>query len=125
MADGVQVEPDVLDNLARGRRDNMQWPKNYVQVVAPDGLPLAGEAAANLNENAQLLEKYVQWAQAENNRISDMLETAAKAYRQVDDTYGRKMDNPERQSAIDNIAIPVPSNPMPALPGPPSIPKSL
>jgi len=40
VADGVQVEPDVLDNLARGRRDNMQWPKNYVQVVAPDGLPL-------------------------------------------------------------------------------------
>ena len=79
-------------------------------MVPPDALPSTNDAIANLNDNAQSLKEFVQWAEVENQRIAEMLDIAAQAYQKVDDDYGRALDNPERAAAVEAITIPAPTD---------------
>jgi ESX-1 secreted protein B PE domain len=115
MGSGLGVVSAELNGLATGMESN-PWFSPSVDVVAPDDLQLAKNAAANLNENARRLEQYQKWAEAENRRTAEMLRIAAKAYEDVDKKYADKFDDPGRQAEIDAIAVPVPSTPMPPLP---------
>ncbi|KUH94364.1 hypothetical protein [Mycobacterium sp. IS-3022] len=94
-------------------------------VVPPDALPSSAAAVANLNDNAQSLLGFQRWAEAENQRIAEMLQIAAEAYTEVDETYGRVIEDPERRAAVDAIAVPAPSTPPPPLPTPVGAPQSL
>ena len=58
-------------------------------VTPPDALPSTNDAIANLNDNAQSLKEFEQWAEVENRRIAEMLDIAAAAYQKVDDDYGK------------------------------------
>lgn len=121
MGSGLGVVTAELNGLATGMESG-PWFSPSVDVVAPDELEVARNAAANLNENARLLEQYQKWAEAENRRTAEMLRFAAKAYEDVDKRYADRMDDPGRQAEIEAIAVPVPSTPMPPLPeGPPAV----
>ena len=94
-------------------------------MAPPDALPSTNDAIANLNDNAQSLKEFEGWAEVENRRIAEMLENAAAAYQKVDDAYGKAIENPERQSAVEAITIPDPQTPPPEIPGPAGTPRLL
>lgn len=93
------------------------WPKlGELQVIAADAVPLAGDAASNLNDNARTLHEFQAAAETENERVAEMLNLAAAAYQKVDDDYKGKLDESNRLAAVDAITVPVPSTPMPTIP---------
>ena len=94
-------------------------------VVPPDAVPSTNDAIANLNENAQSIKDFEEWAKVENQRIAEMLEIAAAAYQKVDNDYGNAIDNLERAAAIDAIGVPSPQTPPPEIPGPAGTPRPL
>lgn len=94
-------------------------------VVPPDAVPSTADAIANLNQNAQSLKEFEEWAKVENQRIAEMLEIAAQAYQKVDDEYGIALDDPERAAAISAITIPSPPTPAPEIPAPTGTPRLL
>ncbi|MEO3759851.1 hypothetical protein ABGB19_16380 [Mycobacterium sp. B14F4] len=121
MGNGLGVVTAELDGLATGMEGN-PWFSPSVRVVAPDELQVAKSAAANLNENARVLEQYQKWAEAENKRTAEMLRTAAKSYDDVDRKYAENFDDPGRAADLDAVSVPVPATPMPPLPeGPPAM----
>lgn len=115
MGSGLGVVTAELDRLATGMEGN-PWFSPSVHVVAPDELQVAKSAAANLNENARLLERYQKWAEAENRRTAEMLRIAAKAYDDIDERYADNFDDPARSAELEAVSVPVPATPMPTLP---------
>jgi hypothetical protein len=123
MAENMQVDPADLTAQA-GAMKAKDWPGPPDVVYTPDTLESTAGAIANLNSNAQVLQEYSQWAYAENQRIATMLENAARAYQKVDEQYGRAMENPERQAAVEAIPVEAPPAP-PPLPAPTAVPQLL
>lgn len=123
--DTQRVEPNALTSQA-GEMKAQGWHNPNAEAVAPpDALPSTRAAIANLNANAAALLSYQQWAEQENQRIAEMLEIAAGAYTEVDDTYGKAIEDPQRQAAVDAIPIPAPATPPPPIPSPPGTPQLL
>lgn len=119
MAGDVQrVEPGALTSQASEMKGQNWHAPSEVTVTPPDALPATKDAVANLNDNAQSLTQFEQWAEVENHRIAEMLEIASAAYQKVDDDYGRAIEDPDRAAAVDAITIPDPATPPPQLPGP-------
>ncbi len=126
MAGDVQrVEPGALRNQATEMRGQNWHNPAEDAVTPPDALPSTTVAIANLNDNAQSLKEFEQWAEVENRRIAEMLDIAAAAYQKVDDDYGRAIENPERVAAVEAITIPDPPTLPPGIPGPPGAPRLL
>jgi hypothetical protein len=120
-----RVEPGALTSQAAEMK-GQNWHNPAEDAVAPpDAVPSTTDAIANLNANAQLLKEFERWAEVENLRIAEMLEIAAQAYQKVDADYGTAIDNPERTTAIDAIAVPAPQTQPPEIPGPASTPRLL
>ncbi|ODQ96042.1 PPE domain-containing protein [Mycolicibacterium holsaticum] len=122
MSAEVRVNPAVLKAQAAAMRQ-LTWSPPAVQPIPPDALGLAKDAVDNLNEIARVLGDYQTWAEAENQRIAEMLDNAAAAYERVDEAYQGKLDDPARQAAIEDIALPAPSTALPALPSGPGAPR--
>ena len=120
MAGDVQrVEPTALTSQATEMK-GQNWHNPAEEAVAPpDALPSTNDAIANLNDNARSLKEFESWAEVENRRIAEMLDNAAAAYQKVDDDYGKAIEDPERQSAVEAITIPDPQTPPPEIPSPP------
>ncbi|OBI82482.1 hypothetical protein [Mycobacterium sp. E740] len=122
MGDVQRVDPSELRKRS-AEMTAQRWHNPAAEaVVPPDALPSSSAAVANLNDNARSLLDFQRWAEAENQRIAEMLQIAADAYTEVDENYGRAIDNPERRAAVDAIAVPAPATspgapPMPV--GPP------
>lgn len=119
MGNELGVVTAELDGLATGM-EGSPWFSPSVRVVAPDQLQVAGHAAANLNENARVLEQYQRWAEAENTRTAEMLRIAAKAYADIDEKYADGFDDPGRTADLQAVSVPVPATPMPPLPDGPA-----
>lgn len=120
-----RVNPPSLTGQATEMK-NQNWHNPAEEAVAPpDALPSTNDAIANLNDNAQSLKDFEEWAKVENQRIAEMLEIAAAAYQKVDNEYGNALDNPERLAAIEAISIPSPQTPPPEIPAPASTPRLL
>ncbi|MBY0285900.1 MAG: hypothetical protein K2X52_01955 [Mycobacteriaceae bacterium] len=120
-----RVNPGSLTSQAAEMR-GQTWHNPAEDAVAPpDAVPSTADAIANLNQNAQSLKEFEEWAKVENQRIAEMLEIAAQAYQKVDDEYGVALENPERVAAIDAISIPSPPTPAPAIPAPAGAPRLL
>ncbi|BBY80983.1 hypothetical protein H7I53_04935 [Mycolicibacterium pulveris] len=124
MSAEVRVDPASLRAQAATMR-RLTWSIPTVHPVPPDALPLAKDAVDNLNEIARVLTGYQNWAEAENRHIAEMLDDAAAAYARVDDTFGDRLDDPGRRAAIEEIALPTASTPLPALPDGPTTPRQL
>jgi hypothetical protein len=126
MAGDVQrVEPGALSTQATEMKGQYWHNPAEDAVTPPDALPSTRDAIANLNENAQSLKEFEQWAEVENRRIAEMLDIAATAYQKVDDDYGRAIENPERVAAVEAITIPEPPTQPPQIPGVPGTPRLL
>ena len=126
MAGDVQrVEPGALRaRAAEMKGQNWHNPAEDA-VTPPDALPATSDAVANLNDNAQSLKEFEQWAEVENRRIAEMLDIAAAAYQKVDDDYGKAIENAERIAAVEAITIPDPATQPPGIPSPPGAPRLL
>ena len=126
MAGDVQrVEPTALTSQATEMK-GQNWHNPAEEAVAPpDALPSTNDAIANLNDNARSLKEFEGWAEVENRRIAEMLDNAAAAYQKVDDAYGKAIEDPERQSAVEAITIPDPQTPPPEIPSPAGTPRLL
>ena len=120
-----RVDPPALTSQAAEMKGQNWHNPAEDAVVPPDAVPSTNDAIANLNENAQSLKEFEEWAKLENQRIAETLEIAAAAYQKVDDHYGNALDNPERAAAIDAISVPSPQTPPPEIPGPASTPRLL
>ena len=118
-----RVDPPALTSQAAEMKGQNWHNPAEGAVVAPDAVPSTAAAIANLNENAQSLKDFEEWAKIENQRIAEMLEIAAAAYQKVDEEYGDALDNPERAAAIDAINVPSPQTPPPEIPGPAGTPQ--
>ncbi|WP_260993019.1 PPE domain-containing protein [Mycobacterium deserti] len=125
MTETQRVNPDSLSSRAGEMRAQNWHNPNAEAVSVPDTLPSTSDAIANINANAEALLGYQRWAEAENNRIAEMLSIAAEAYQKVDTEYGVALENPERQAAVAAIPIPAPSTPAPPMPEPPAAPRAL
>jgi hypothetical protein len=118
-----RVNPGALRGQAAEMK-GQNWHNPAEDAVAPpDAVPSTADAIANLNENAQSLRSFEEWARVENQRIAEMLEIAAQAYQKVDDDYGAALDNPERAAAIDAMGIPDPQTQPPEIPSPAATPR--
>ncbi|WP_326548832.1 hypothetical protein QGN32_12340 [Mycolicibacterium sp. ND9-15] len=125
MGDVQRVDPGALYGQA-GEMMAQQWHNpNAEAVVPPDALPSSSAAVANLNDNAKSLLEFQEWAEKENRRIAEMLQTAADAYQRVDETYGRVITDPGRRAAVEAIPIPAPATAPPATPTPVGAPRTL
>ncbi|MGO4444339.1 hypothetical protein AB4Z42_13380 [Mycobacterium sp. 2YAF39] len=126
MAGDVQrVEPGALRTQAAEMKGQNWHNPAEDAVTPPDALPSTNDAIANLNDNAQSLKAFEQWAAVENLRIAEMLDIAAAAYQKVDDQYGKAIENPERAAAVEAITIPDPPTQPPEIPGPAGAPRLL
>jgi len=120
-----RVNPGSLTSQAAEMK-GQNWHNPAEDPVAPpDAVPSTADAIANLNQNAQSLKEFEEWAKVENQRIAEMLEIAAQAYQKVDDEYGIALDDPERAAAISAITIPSPPTPAPEIPAPAGTPRLL
>lgn len=120
-----RVNPGSLTSQAAEMK-GQNWHNPAEDAVAPpDAVPSTADAIANLNQNAQSLKEFEEWAKVENQRVAEMLEIAAQAYQKVDDEYGIALDNPERAAAVDAISIPSPPTPAPEIPAPAGTPRLL
>lgn len=120
-----RVNPGSLTSQAAEMK-GQNWHNPAEDPVAPpDAVPSTADAIANLNQNAQSIKEFEEWARVENQRIAEMLEIAAQAYRKVDDAYGIALDDPERAAAVNAIAIPSPPTPGPEIPAPAGTPRIL
>lgn len=124
MSSEVRVDPAKLAAQASAMR-SITWQTPEVAPIPADALPFARDAVDRLNETARVLTEYQKWAEAENLRIAEILDNAAKAYREIDESYKDQLDDPGRAEAIANIALPAPSTAMPALPAATPGPASL
>ncbi|OBK76376.1 hypothetical protein [Mycobacterium sp. 1164985.4] len=125
MGEIQRVEPAELTKQS-AEMHGTQWHSPVAEaVVPPDALPSSAAAVANLNANAQSLLEFQRWAETENQRVAEMLQIAADAYTEVDETCGRAIENPNRRAAVDAIAVPAPATPPPALPHPVGTPQPL
>ncbi|KUH85757.1 MULTISPECIES: hypothetical protein [unclassified Mycobacterium] len=125
MGEVQRVDPVELTRQS-AEMQSQNWHNPAAEaVVPPDALPSSAAAVANLNDNAQSLLGFQRWAEAENQRIAEMLQIAADAYTKVDETYGRVIEDPERRAAVEAITVPAPSTPPPPLPTPVGAPRSL
>lgn len=125
MGDVQRVDPVELTR-ASAEMKGQNWHKPAAEaVLPPDALPSSAAAVANLNDNAQSLLGFQRWAEAENQRIAEMLQIAAEAYTEADETYGRVIEDPERRAAVEAIPVPAPATPPPPLPTPVGAPRSL
>lgn len=124
MGEVQRVEPSALTSQA-AEMMGQYWSTPADPAAPPDALPSSNSAVANLNANAETLRGYQEWAEAENTRIAEMLEIAAKAYTDVDNAYGKALEDPERQAAVEAIPIPAPSTQLPTLPAAPPSPQLL
>ena len=120
-----RVDPPALTNQAAEMKGQNWHNPAEGSVTQPDALPSTTDAIANLNDNAQSLKDFEEWAKVENQRIAEMLEIAAAAYEKVDNEYGIALDNPERTTAIDAISVPSPQTPPPEIPAPAGTPRLL
>ncbi|VEG37911.1 PPE family protein [Mycolicibacterium flavescens] len=125
MGEIQRVEPAELTKQS-AEMHGTQWHTPVAEaVVPPDALPSSAAAVANLNANAQSLLEFQRWAETENQRIAEMLQIAADAYTEVDETCGRAIENPDRRAAVEAIAVPASATPPPALPHPVGTPQPL
>lgn len=124
MSSETKVETSALKNLAGALRA-VFWYQPDTEPIPPDQLPLALAATANLNANAAVLQQYHKMAQAEGRRLSEMLDSAAKAYDEVDAKYKTALDDPQRHAMVEAITLSPPSTPLPPLPDGPPLPQTL
>ncbi|BBY45045.1 PPE domain-containing protein [Mycolicibacterium celeriflavum] len=125
MGDIQRVDPVELTRQSAEMKGRNWHNPAAEAVVPPDALPSSAAAVANLNDNAQSLLGFQRWAETENQRIAEMLQIAADAYTEVDETYGRVIEDPERRAAVQAIPVPAPSTPPPDLPTPVGAPQIL
>lgn len=100
------------------------WYQPDAQAAPPDQLPLAITATANLNDNAAELQQYQKLAEAQGHRLGEMLDSAAKAYDEVDEKYKTTLDDPQRHAAVEGITLSPPSTPLPPVPEAAPAPKA-
>ena len=83
----AKVDTAALKGLAGAMR-SVFWYQPEAQAMPPDQLPLAVAAAANLNANAAALQQHQKIAEAEGQRLSEMLDSAATAYDKLTASIG-------------------------------------
>src|SRR5689334_19215628 len=98
----VKVVTADLKALASAMRA-VFWYQPDAQATPPDQLPLAVTATANLNDNAAELQQYQKLAEAQGHRLGEMLDSAAKAYDEVDEKYKTTLDDPQRHAMVEGI----------------------
>lgn len=124
----MTAEARVVTSELRGLAGALRgvfWYQPDVAAQPPDQLPLAIAAAANLNANAAALQQYQKIAEAEGQRLGEMLDSAATAYDEVDERYKGALDDPQRHAMVEAITVRPPSTPLPPLPDTPPMPQSL
>lgn len=125
MGEVQRVEPAELTKQSVEMR-GIQWHNPVAEpVVPPDALASSAAAVTNLNANAQSLLEFQQWAEAENQRIAEMLAIAANAYTEVDENCGKVIDDPARRAAVEAITVPAPATPPPTPPNAVGAPRRL
>jgi hypothetical protein len=119
----VKVVTADLKALAGAMRA-VFWYQPDAQATPPDQLPLAVTATANLNDNAAELQQYQKLAEAQGHRLGEMLDSAAKAYDEVDEKYKTTLDDPQRHAMVEGITLAPPTTPLPPVPDAPPAPKT-
>ncbi|MBJ7383258.1 MAG: hypothetical protein JHC55_02050, partial [Mycolicibacterium sp.] len=108
MSIGPRVDPDGLNNIANTLQARA-WLSPSTVVAPADGLRETSDAwAENLNENARHLAEYQRLAKSENDRLVESFNTAADAYRRVDEEYAGDIEDPGRAAKAEEVSLPAP-----------------